>query len=451
MARSEALLVRLWIALRPVERLALGLAILLILATTGLLLWQRWIASTVAVPIAGGSYTEGIVAATLADVQPTIDRLTKVGLVRIENQRDFLPAAAERWEVSEDGKQYTFYLHPAVDMTMVQNAIEARRDLFPETEIQVDTEQHQILFRLKQPFTPFLATTATPIFELGPFSVAQELHGHVELTARATPILPAPYLEQITLNIYPDSFNLTQALSAGDIDGVANVETVENARLLEKLSTYTIELPRRIYLFFNTEREPIAKSEIRRRLKNGESLDEPISLNLVTLANPKNEALSADLALQWKELGVTVSVTTRTASELAKDVVPQRDYDLLIYGLDFGADPDPYPFWHSSQITESGLNLSKFANIDADRILEKARQTTDLAQRDTLYQEFQAIFDREVPAIELERIVASYGVDPRIHGVSSHAGQSVADRYQNVSQWYKKTKRQPTQNELVIQ
>lgn len=427
--------------LSALERLLL-IACTIVLVLGGVYwFYQRWVSATVPIPVAGGTYTEGIVAASVADVQPTIDQLTNVGFVRFDREGALVPAAATSWEVSDEGKRYTFALNESLEKALVEQAIADHRDVFPDIEVQV-TDDHKVVFTLAQPFAPFLATTATPIFPVGPFEVAERERGTVRLVARSNALLGAPYLQEIILKVYTDSFNLTQALSAGDIEGVADTSGVESERLITKLSTYELRLPRKIYLFFNTDRDALKSAEVRKKLRDHEQLESPIDLTLVTLASPRNEELAQQIVSSWKDLGVRVTVESRTATELNKDVVPNRSYDALIYGLDFGADPDPYPFWHSSQMGTEGLNLSNFANIDADRLLEQARQSTDQAKRAELYGKFQEIFDREVPAIELEQITSTFGVDRDLQGVTALDGRTLADRYDFVTEWYRKTRRE---------
>ncbi|MBI4032082.1 ABC transporter substrate-binding protein [Candidatus Berkelbacteria bacterium] len=439
-------LLRRFIArLSSLERFLLIGCIVLTIGTSSLWGYQRWLEATTPVPIAGGSYTEGVVAASVADVQPTIEQLTNVGFVRFDATGTIVPAAATKWDVTDDGKRYTFTLYDSLDKAMVEQAIADHRDTFPDIETQV-TDEHTVIFTLKQSFAPFLATTAAPIFPLGPFEVAERERGTVRLVARPNALLGQPYLEELTLKIYPDSFNLTQALSAGDIEGVADISSVENDRLLVRMETYELRLPRKIFLFFNTERPALKSADVRRKLRDNQALETPIDVTLVTLASPRNEELAQQIVTSWKELGVRVTVETRTATELNKDVVPNRSYDALIYGLDFGADPDPYPFWHSSQIEKDGLNLSNFANIDADRLLEQARQSTDQVKRSELYGKFQEIFTREVPAIELEQITVTFATDTGLQGVASLDGRTVADRYSFITDWYRKTRRDRTGN-----
>lgn len=421
------------------RRLFIGFALSALLAG-GLIINQYRLSTTHTVPANGGLYTEGIVAGSLADVTPTLDALTSIGLLRQAPSGELAPAAATAWQVSPDGKTYTFALANGVDVGTVRSTLSERKDLFADIGVEV-SDDGAVVFTLKQPFSPFLTTTTTPIFPYGPYKIAKQEKGIVRLEPNPHSLVGQPYLQGIVLRIYPDSFNLTQALSGGEIDGVSDTTAVENDRLLRSLHTYQVTLPRAIYLFFNTSRDSVKRAELRTKLKENQPVEGNPELHLVTLSNPKYEQLAQQQAAAWGKLGVRVTIETRTASELARDIVPNRAYDALIYGLDFGLDPDPYPFWHSSQISREGLNLANFANIDADRLLEKARQTSDEAERAKLYEQFKAIFDREVPAIELEKVTATFGVSNRIQGIQSHPGASVADRYDLVAQWYRKTKR----------
>lgn len=407
----------------------------------GAWIWrQNWLSNTIEKPITGGTYREGIVASSLSDVTPAINTLTKVGLTRVDDDGQIQPAAAESWQVSDDDKVYTFQLKSGLDSSKIQHALEENDQLFPDIEFEVD--QSEVVFRLKQAFSPFLSTTTEPIFPYGPYQIDEQKKGEISFIPRAD-ALNKPFLSKIIIRVYLDSFNLTQALADGEVDGVANTNDIENINLAAGLNSWTIDLPRRIYLFFNTEDDLLNSSDTRRRLNNGDALDEPIEITVTTLANPHHEALAADIANNWSKLGAKVKVETYTASDLANDIVPQRKYQLLIYGLDFGGDPDPYPFWHSSQIGEEGLNLSNFANIDADRLLEKARQSNDANERKDLYKQFDDIFNKEVPAIELEQIKSTFGTDPKIKGVRPIVGLSSADRFKYVYEWYEQTGRFP--------
>jgi ABC-type transport system substrate-binding protein len=428
------------VAISRTERRLILLFVVIAICAIGSIGYGYWLRHTVAIPSQGGTYTEGLVAASVSDITPSIDVLTKTGFVQLNQAQVALPAAAQEWTIADDGKTYTFIMRPELSLDMIRSTMLENAKLFPDITNEV-TDDHKVIFHLQQAFAPFLATTAEPIFPVGSFRLASQEKGIVHLTARSDALLFKPYLEEIILRVYSDSFSLTKALASGDIDGVADTTTIDNPLLLNQLAVWSVPLPRKMYVFFNVERDAIKDASVRTKLKNNQILDHPIDLKLVTLANPKNEQLAQDLIARWQPLGVHLTPETRTATELARDVIPTREYDVLIYGLDFGGDPDPYPFWHSSQISDKGLNLSNFAQIDADRLLEKARQERNPAERTKLYDQFQAIFDREVPAIELEQVTGQFATSIKLKGVSAHAGLSLANRFDTVSSWYLKTKR----------
>ena len=113
----------------------------------------------------------------------------------------------------------------------------------------------------------------------------------------------------------------------------------------------------------------------------------------------------------------------------------------MLFGEIVGIDPDPYPFWHSSQAGEAGLNLSNFINKDADKVLEQARQISDPKKRHDKYVHFQNILNQYLPAIFLYTPKYLYPVSSRIKGIETKNISVPADRFANITNWYIKTKR----------
>src|SRR3990167_5466467 len=155
------------------------------------------------------------------------------------------------------------------------------------------------------------------------------------------------------------------------------------------------------------------------------------------------EYLTALRILQesWKQIGIAVDFNIITANEIQSKVIKPRDYEALLFGEIVGTDPDPYPFWHSTQAKHPGLNLAVFSNDDMDQLLEEARQTTDAAQRRVKYLHFQNILAEELPAILLYNPLYSYAVTSEVKGVESTYITVPADRFNNIHKWYIKTDR----------
>jgi peptide/nickel transport system substrate-binding protein len=126
------------------------------------------------------------------------------------------------------------------------------------------------------------------------------------------------------------------------------------------------------------------------------------------------------------------------ASEAALQAVRDRDFDTALVEIELTADPDPYPLWHSTQ-AESGQNFAGFANDDADRLMEEARQTADPEELLELYHAFQEIFAEEVPSLLLYYPVYVYAVDGQVRNVQIPPLLHSSDRFRNVQEWYTET------------
>ena len=250
-------------------------------------------------------------------------------------------------------------------------------------------------------------------------------------------VLDKPYIEEIDIKIYPDNGNLYKALEQKEIMGVGKTEGEE----IKNYKRYFMPLNRYLIMFFNLNRDIFTDKEIRQKIKNGEKLPQDITARLVTVDKPANIQKANELKEKYDPLGLKINIEAYDITKLQKEIIPTRDYDILLYGLDYGYDPDPYPFWHTSQMGTNGLNLSNFSNQKADAYLEEGRQTTDENSRKEKYQQFQDVINDEVPAIILERVVWPYAISEKVKGVVNHDGITPADRFNEVWLWYIKEKR----------
>ncbi|MBI4054061.1 MAG: peptide ABC transporter substrate-binding protein [Candidatus Doudnabacteria bacterium] len=157
---------------------------------------------------------------------------------------------------------------------------------------------------------------------------------------------------------------------------------------------------------------------------------------------PLNVKTAELLKKQWEKIGFQINLQILTLGELQQDRIANREYESLLFSENVGADPDPYPFWHSSQRTDPGLNLSSFASKEADALITEARTNADPAYRAARYLRFQELIVDDVPAIFIANSLFVYGVDTKIMGIALQNIVDQSQRFLNVEQWYLKTKRQ---------
>lgn len=158
-------------------------------------------------------------------------------------------------------------------------------------------------------------------------------------------------------------------------------------------------------------------------------------LRLVTANSGAYPALAQALVEQWKQVGVPVEIITVDSFTLQQSYIRPRQYDILLYGQDIGADSDVFAFWHSSQAADPGLNVSQYANKDADAALEQARFGKDPTFRNNKYREFVQIWAEDAPALLLYSPTYLYAHTAVLSGVTDDRLVAASDRFRNVEMW----------------
>ena len=143
---------------------------------------------------------------------------------------------------------------------------------------------------------------------------------------------------------------------------------------------------------------------------------------------------------QWRQLGVKINEHIIDASDPTQNFVQStlqpRAYDVLIYQLMVGRDPDVFAFWHSSQAVARGLNLSNYTNDLADDILTSARSTRGTALRNTKHIAFAKQWLSDAPAIGLYQSTVNSVVTRSVRGIDeSDIVVSPEERYGGALYW----------------
>ncbi len=173
------------------------------------------------------------------------------------------------------------------------------------------------------------------------------------------------------------------------------------------------------------------------REKKGKVLE----ISLTTIQKEEMMSAAEKIKEQWQKIGVKVRLQIVEPSKIQKDIIKPRAYEILLFGQILGSDPDPYPFWHSSQINDPGLNLAMYSNKEMDKILEDARKISDESQRAEKYTQFQKKLIEDVPAIFLYSVQYAYILPKKINGIETISIKHTSDRFCNIENWFIKTKK----------
>lgn len=308
-----------------------------------------------------------------------------------------------------------------------------------------------------------------------------------------------PKLSRFELRSYPNESVLIRAVNTGAVSGatdisVAGIKSV-NQRLIRVTPTV---LDSGVYLLLNTQNPILQDAAVRQALQvatdtaslrktlgggvlpldgplldgqlTGTNIPEPpasdtvkanqmledagwkmdkgirskdgklLELTITTTKDSEYEAVLPIVQAEWRKVGIKVDTniidTSGAASTFVQNTLQGRNFDVLLYKLAIGADPDVYAYWHSSQIGLSGYNFSSYSNKISDASLASARSRLEPDLRNAKYTLFVQQWLADVPAIALYQPVIEYVTvnDARAVRPNSHLVTN-ADRYADILNW----------------
>lgn len=312
-----------------------------------------------------------------------------------------------------------------------------------------------------------------------------------------------PYLANLTFTFFNTHEEAIASLTAGQTEGVGYLPTslLSSVNHRASLAVHRLLLPQYFGLFFNEKKNPILNNQgVRSALdlatdrqqiikealhSEAQSVALPIPPGVFSFSDIKGPAFDPEKAkqnledagwkvgedsirekdgkkleititttdwpeyvqtaqliqTQWKEVGVKVNVSSLGTGIIQQTVVAPRDYEILLYGENLSADPDPYPFWHSTQVKSPGLNLSLLQDKEIDKLLEDARTSTDTEKRRELLHKFTERFLDIHPAIILYRPNYLFTQHKNVRGQAIEQGSLPSDRFNDIAKWHVRVKR----------
>ena len=303
-----------------------------------------------------------------------------------------------------------------------------------------------------------------------------------------------PLINTFVVHAYADKNSLITAMNAGSVTATAELSSadasaVDTTKFYEKDSSVSFG----VFAILNTTspalknkdlrtaiRQGLDLAELRQVVPNTTPLDFPIipaqislnkypavtqmdteaaktkianasgegkiTLSLVTVDSGYLPMLASTLARQLQYLGFEVNLSIEPESQdFVTNIIPKRNYDILLYEIELGADPDLLTYYHSSQATSAGLNLSNYTNALVDDLLLAARETTDVTMRTKKYETFLEYWAADVPAIGIYQSNLSYFYNKNVRTFENDIRLvSPLDRFSDVTSWsvVKSTKNQ---------
>jgi peptide/nickel transport system substrate-binding protein len=164
-----------------------------------------------------------------------------------------------------------------------------------------------------------------------------------------------------------------------------------------------------------------------------------LALTLSTANSQLFDQTATYVADVWKSIGVEITVSQFEQTDLVQAVIRPRDFDALLYGADIGRQVDLYPFWHSSQKNDPGLNIAQYTNIDVDARLQQMRIEKDQTARTENIHKIASIIEEDAPAVFLFSPIFPYVLDKSVTATPFMKLSKSSDRFANIAAWHIKS------------
>jgi len=175
--------------------------------------------------------------------------------------------------------------------------------------------------------------------------------------------------------------------------------------------------------------------------KKNKSGNMSLSFSISTGDAPELKRVAEELKSVWEKLGAKVDVLVYETGDLNQNVIRPRQFEGLLFGEVVGRDADVYPFWHSSQRNDPGLNIALYANTKADRYLSEARSASDRTEAERDLKAFQEEIAADLPAVFLYTPSFLYIVPKELKSVTLGPLAAPQDRFLGIRDWYMETDR----------
>lgn len=320
---------------------------------------------------------------------------------------------------------------------------------------------------------------------------------HIGLKASQKYYAGPPKLDQYVIKTYANEGQLVNALKKREVSGVVGFDRIpDDLKGDNQIVEHTASLTAETMLFFKTNSELLKDVKVRQALVSAVDVpkllagldypvipaDEPLlhgqlgyspalrqrgfnieqanklleeagwkrkdpkgvrykgetklALRLFGQNNADHAYITQAVQKAWAAVGVETEVNLPTDTELQTTVV-RRDYDVLLYGISIGTDPDVFAYWHSSQLNPAtaGLNFSNYVSSASDKALEAGRTRSDQGLRSAKYQPFLQAWQNDAPALALYQPRFLYITRGPLFGFEPKIVNGSTDRLNNVENW----------------
>ncbi|MDD5710846.1 MAG: ABC transporter substrate-binding protein [Candidatus Colwellbacteria bacterium] len=287
------------------------------------------------------------------------------------------------------------------------------------------------------------------------------------------------YIENLIFNFFKKEADLVSAYNLGQLDGfgLSTAESLSERPILIRHQLHYLSSSRYYAIFINQNVAPNALSDVSVREELSAAIDrdelidtalngqgtpffgpthqspEPTAsfstegfegLNLRLIA-PEESFLvktAEKVKKDWEFLGIQTELIVRSSRDIQQDILPNANYEMLLFGNIVKENGDLFAFWHSSKTSFPDQNLALYQSSYVDGLLETYRTTFDEETRVALLQKIGDTIADDFPAIFLYSPNYVYITTPSLGGFDDQKIINTSDdRFADVADWFVKSNR----------
>jgi peptide/nickel transport system substrate-binding protein len=186
-----------------------------------------------------------------------------------------------------------------------------------------------------------------------------------------------------------------------------------------------------------SEFSPEKAKELLLKTKNSKNASSTLTFTLATANTDEMKKVAEMIKEDWSKIGVTVNIALYEVSDLNQNVIKDRNFQVLLFGAITESPSDLYAFWHSSQRSYPGLNISNYVSKKLDDNLEILRTSEDEAEQHDAYEKVRSEFNDEVPGIFLFSPSLIYITNDKVTSELPSYSYDNSSRFMLAENWYK--------------
>ena len=380
--------------------------------------------TTQTIGVSGRYRTDELPSFILQDISQGLTKLNSAGTAE--------PDLASSWETPDKGKTWIFKLH---DNLYWQDGkkVTSKTIVYQFSDVDIETPDDQtIIFKLKEPFSPFPVVVSRPTFKTGLLGIGNWSVKKISIFGGFVEqlVIENDVKDKKIYKFFPTEERTKLAYKLGEVDKLISLYDPApfNEWPTALVSSFADE-SQVATLFFNTQDKLLSEKSLRQALMYALKKDElgdsraisPVSssswaynsqvkqysydpekakdivdnlpdtlkedLTVKLVSTPLLLPTAEKIAIFWDAIGIKTEV-------LVSSVIP-NEFQVFLTIFDIPRDPDQYTLWHSTQTT---TNISNYASPRIDKLLEDGRATLESEERKKIYPDFQRFLLGDSPA-----------------------------------------------------